>query len=150
MPFSAQFSEELCRRCLEEMARGVHLSSGDAKPRRRTLANMAFVGELYGQGLVTPAMLHEEVLVPLLTGADMRLEMFAEVMGVVGKQLDGMPSLLHVMTAYFHNVAALAASPDQPMRVRCKLWNLLDLRRNNWGHAPVGGTVVGRLHPLRM
>ena len=109
--------------------------------RNRILANLRFVGELYKNDLYEANTLHDE--------GDEGLEMFCELMAIVGKQLD-MPTakLEHkqFMQKYFSKVTQLSLT-YKTSRVRVKLQNLLDLRRNNWVREDGPNTPMESIQP---
>jgi len=161
--FCSKFRRQLLNQCQEEFERGIKLQKElnllppeekemqEMKLRQRTMANMKFVGELYKHNLITERIMHQvmfSLLFPTHPGeklTDEGLELFCELMDTVGKQLDR-PKAQQYMAQYFQQVGLLSQT-YKTARVRFKLQNLLDLRKNNWVREEVVTPITDQQAP---
>jgi len=89
-----------------------------------------FIGALFLHGLISEKIIHY-CLRTLLTLQETDLMKFASLLTLIGKTLDH-PKAKILMDAYFVKIETLAKNPGISTRMRFKLCDVVDLRRNHW------------------
>jgi len=89
-----------------------------------------FLGALFLHGLISEKIIHY-CLKTLLTNIEIDLLKFAALMTLIGHSIDH-PKAKVLMDVYFVRIEGLSQNKTLPMRIRFKLIDLLDLRRNHW------------------
>jgi translation initiation factor 4G len=89
-----------------------------------------FIGALFLHGLIGEKIIHY-CLRTLLSGDESDLLKFASLMMLIGKTID-QPKAKVLMDAYFVKIESLSKSKDISIRMRFKLADVVDLRKNNW------------------
>jgi len=107
----------------------------DAEEIRSRLADRnngvpQFIGALFLHGLISEKIIHY-CLRTLLTLSETDLMKFASLLILIGKTLDH-PKAKILMDAYFVKIDTLSKNPTISTRIRFKLCDVVDLRRNHW------------------
>jgi translation initiation factor 4G len=89
-----------------------------------------FIGALFLHGLISEKIIHY-CLRTLLTLQEPDLTKFASLLTLIGKTLDH-PKAKILMDAYFVKIETLSQNKAISMRVRFKLIDVVELRRNHW------------------
>jgi len=89
-----------------------------------------FIGALFLHGLISEKIIHY-CLRTLLTLQEPDLLKFASLLTLIGKTLDH-PKAKILMDAYFVKIETLRQNKAISMRVRFKMCDVVDLRRNHW------------------
>jgi translation initiation factor 4G len=89
-----------------------------------------FIGALFLHGLISEKIIHY-CLRSLLTTDEADLLKFAALLTLIGKTLDH-PKARVLMDAYFAKIQAITQNKTLPTRIRFRLVDVQDLRKNNW------------------
>jgi translation initiation factor 4G len=89
-----------------------------------------FIGALFLHGLISEKIIHY-CLRTLLTLQEPDILKFASLLTLIGKTLDH-PKAKILMDAYFAKIETITQNKAISMRLRFKLCDVVDLRRNHW------------------
>ncbi|URD81458.1 DUF581 domain containing protein [Musa troglodytarum] len=144
------FKRLLLNKCQEEFERRereeaegheveIQQSEGEKEERRllarmRRLGNVRLIGELYKARMLTERIMHE--CIKKLLGQhhdpdEEDAEALCELMSTIGETIDR-PKAKEHMDAYFDTMTALSTNQKLSSRVRFKLRDAIDLRKNKW------------------
>eukprot|EP00854_Cymbomonas_tetramitiformis_P012415 gene12415-14668_t len=128
---------------LAEIAAEPHLGEEEKefrmrKVKLRTLGNIRLIGELYKEKMIMEKILH--ACVTDLLGSvktkelppEENIEALCNLLTTVGKTLDCSARSKPLLEGYFSRLAALAATPGVPSRIRFMCRDVVDLRKNKW------------------
>ncbi|CAL9134042.1 unnamed protein product [Musa acuminata var. zebrina] len=102
--------------------------------RMRRLGNVRLLGELYKQRMLTERIMHECIKKLLGQHRDPDeedAEALCVLMSTIGETIDH-PKAKEHMDAYFDTMTALSTNQKLSSRVRFKLRDAIDLRKNKW------------------
>ncbi|CAD5197102.1 unnamed protein product [Musa acuminata subsp. malaccensis] len=102
--------------------------------RMRGLGNVRLLGELYKQRMLTERIMHECIKKLLGQHRDPDeedAESLCVLMSTIGETIDH-PKAKEHMDAYFDTMTALSTNQKLSSRVRFKLRDAIDLRKNKW------------------
>jgi hypothetical protein len=89
-----------------------------------------FIGALYLHGIIAEKIIHYCLKTLLITDEHAILK-FAALLTLIGKTLDN-PKAKVLMDAYFSKLNLITQDKSLPTRVRFILFDVIDLRKNNW------------------
>jgi translation initiation factor 4G len=89
-----------------------------------------FIGALYLHGIIAEKIIHY-CLKTLLIPDEHAILKFAALITLIGKTLDN-PKAKVLMDAYFAKLNTISQDKSLPTRVRFILFDVIDLRKNNW------------------
>lgn len=106
---------------------------------RRQRSNMTFVGELYLATVLSHSTMFDLLSITIRPPKDAKyptndyIELLVALLTTVGERLDS--SHKKNLDTYFNALAGFLKKPDCPFphRIRFKIMDLLDLRKNGWG-----------------
>jgi len=102
---------------------------------KRSMGNVKFVGELFKIELLTEKIMHQcirKLLGDIKNPAHEDVESLCNLMETIGKKLDQEKAASY-MNQYFDRMQRMAAEEvGLPTRLRFRLKDILELRRNNW------------------
>lgn len=151
----ALFRKYLLNRCQEEFERGWKVNMPPkpegqteeaallseeyyiaAAAKRRGLGLVKFIGELYKLNMLTERIMHEcikKLLELDESGPDeSEVESLVSLLNTVGLNLEQSERGPALMNVYFERIASIMDHPDLPSRLRFKLLDLIDLRKQGW------------------
>lgn len=124
-----------------------------SKAKRRMLANMRFISELYLKGLLRESIIHRNCIQKLLAiGIEKKeedvLEALCKLLSKTGAKLSENTDAIHHMDRYFQPLEMMAQDHTLPARVRFMLQDLIDQRANNWKlrREEVGAKTIAEIH----
>eukprot|EP01006_Ploeotia_vitrea_P010616 TRINITY_DN27541_c0_g1_i1.p1 TRINITY_DN27541_c0_g1~~TRINITY_DN27541_c0_g1_i1.p1 ORF type:complete len:951 (-),score=99.33 TRINITY_DN27541_c0_g1_i1:80-2908(-) len=130
------FRRLLIDRCQSEFEAGVEVDSDD-KLRKRRVANMKFIGELFKRSLLTEKIMHDVIQRLLLGGGAEdhmptaeEIEVLCKLWMTVGKILDR-PQAQRYIEYYFTQMTRLSKTFPES-RLRFMLLDVIELRGNKW------------------
>ena len=123
------------------------------KAKRRSLANIRFIGELYTFDLISEGIIHKNCIQPLLsigikTKEEETLEAFVKLMRGVGKKVTTTDDGRRLVGEYFKRIVNLAQDYSLPARIRFFLQDLVELRQNRWKPRieEAGAKTIAEIH----
>jgi translation initiation factor 4G len=136
----AAFKKLLLNKCQEEFETppreptpddsGLDVEEIRARLADRNNGVPQFIGALFLHGLISEKIIHY-CLRTLLTFQEPDLLKFASLLTLIGKTLDH-PRAKILMDAYFVKIETISQNKAISMRLRFKLIDVVDLRRNHW------------------
>ncbi|XVE76798.1 hypothetical protein DITRI_Ditri13aG0009500 [Diplodiscus trichospermus] len=108
------------------------------KARRRMLGNIRLIGELYKKKMLTERIMHEcikKLLGEYENPDEEDVEALCILMSTIGEMIDHPKAKVYV-DAYFERMAKLSNNMKLSPRVRFKLKDAIDLRKNKWQQRP--------------
>jgi len=117
----------------DSMSLGDKLAIEEARNKlvERNVGVPTFIGSLYLCGLLNELIVHQCIITLLSTVDESDLNNFALLITTVGKSIDH-PKAKELMDKYFIKIEALSASKAISPRIRFKLKDVIDLRKNEW------------------
>jgi translation initiation factor 4G len=151
----ALFRKYLLNRCQEEFERGWKVNMPPkpegqteeaallseeyyiaAAAKRRGLGLVKFIGELYKLTMLTERIMHEcikKLLELDENGPDeSEVESLVSLLNTVGLNLEQSERGPAMMNVYFERIVSIMNHPDLPSRLRFKLLDVIDLRKQGW------------------
>ena len=151
----ALFRKYLLNRCQEEFERGWKVNMPPkpegqteeaallseeyyiaAAAKRRGLGLVKFIGELYKLGMLTERIMHEcikKLLELDENGPDeSEVESLVSLLNTVGLNLEQSERGPALMNVYFERIVSIMNHPDLPSRLKFKLLDVIDLRKQGW------------------
>nr|CAG23924.1 eukaryotic initiation factor 4G [Sphaerechinus granularis] len=101
------------------------------KAKRRTMGNIRFIGELFKLNILTENIMHGCIMKLLKAKDDDSLECLCNLMSTIGKALDHEKAKNRI-DQYFNKIDKIIASQANQPRIRFLMYDLVDLRKNNW------------------
>lgn len=107
------------------------------RAKRRMLANVRFIGELFLKDLIPERTIHRYCIQPLISrGLTTReedvLEALCKLLSKTGAKLSTKPEAITHIDNYFQRLIALQQDSTLPARVRFMIQDLVEQRRDNW------------------
>lgn len=123
------------------------------KAKRRMLANVGFIGELYIEDLLREQIIHRQCIQKLLSlGIEKKeedvLEALCKLISKTGAKLSENREATDHIDTYFKPLHVLAKDPTLPARVRFMLQDLIEQRSNNWKvrREEAGAKTISEIH----
>lgn len=141
----------------EKAAKAKQKKDGEAemavKAKRRMLANVKFIGELFIKDLLKQNVIHKQCIQKLLRlGIEKReedvLEALCKLISKTGAKLSESKEANHYIDSYFNHLKALSMDPNLPARIRFMLQDLIEQRANNWKvrREEAGAKTIAEIH----
>lgn len=142
----------------EERNAKVHQNKREAdllatKAKRRMLANVRFISELYLKGLLRETIIHKQCIQRLLTiGIEKKeedvLEALCKLLSKTGAKLSENKDAIPHINRYFQPLEKMAQDHTLPARIRFMLQDLIEQRANNWKlrREEVGAKTIAEIH----
>lgn len=107
------------------------------KAKRRMLANVRFIGELFLKGLISEVIIHRQCIQRLLSlGVEKKeedvLEALCKLLSKTGAKLSANNEAKQYIDRYFQPLNVMSRDHSLPARVRFMLQDLIEQRSNNW------------------
>lgn len=106
------------------------------KAKRRAIANILFIGELFLKNLISQHILHRGCmarLMELLEGKeDDVIEAACKLLSKTGAKMTQNPKARDLVQGYFYKLTMLAKDTTIPSRTRFMILDLCDQRKNGW------------------
>lgn len=107
------------------------------KAKRRMLANVRFIGELYLKNLLKETIIHKQCIQKLLVLAASNkeedvLEAICKLISKTGAKLSANAGAAEHINRYFELLTDIAKDPKVPARIRFMIQDLVEQRNNNW------------------
>ncbi|XP_037644118.1 eukaryotic translation initiation factor 4 gamma 1-like [Sebastes umbrosus] len=109
----------------------VELQDSRDQAHRRSLGNIKFIGELFKLKMLTEAIMHDCVVKLLKNHNEESLECVCMLLSTIGKDLD-FEKAKPRMDQYFNQMDLIIKERKTSSKIRFKLQDILDLRKNNW------------------
>lgn len=123
------------------------------KAKRRMLANVRFIGELYIKDLIRENIIHRSCIQKLLTLAIEKreedvLEALCKLLSKTGSKLSTNPQAGDIIGMYFTKLAELELDYSLPARVRFMLKDLIEQKDNEWKvrREEAGAKTIAEIH----
>ncbi|CAB4007797.1 eukaryotic translation initiation factor 4 gamma 3-like isoform X3, partial [Paramuricea clavata] len=115
----------------EKKAKKEKMDEAIAKNKKRMLANIRFIGELFKLRLLTENIMHDCVFKLLRAGDEESLESMCMLLFIIGEDLDSDKAKPR-MEQYFDQINRIIAAKKISSRVIFKLRDVIELRQNKW------------------
>lgn len=123
------------------------------KAKRRMLANVRFISELYLKGLLRETIIHKQCIQRLLTiGIEKKeedvLEALCKLLSKTGAKLSENKDAIQHINRYFQPLEKMSQDHSLPARVRFMLQDLIEQRANNWKlrREEAGAKTIAEIH----
>lgn len=123
------------------------------KAKRRMLANVRFIGELFLKDLLREQIIHRQCIQRLLaigiaSKEEDVLEALCKLISKTGAKLSSNKEAISHIDGYFRPLQALSRDHTLPARVRFMLQDLLEQRANNWKvrREEAGAKTIAEIH----
>eukprot|EP00177_Eucheuma_denticulatum_P008206 GFKZ01014936.1.p1 GENE.GFKZ01014936.1~~GFKZ01014936.1.p1 ORF type:complete len:1621 (+),score=250.80 GFKZ01014936.1:539-4864(+) len=123
------------------------------KAKRRMLANVRFISELYLKGLLRENIIHKQCIQKLLSiGIEKKeedvFEALCKLISKTGAKLSENADALGTINTYFQALATISKDHTLPARVRFMLQDLIDQRANGWKlrREEAGAKTIAEIH----
>lgn len=123
------------------------------KAKRRMLANIRFIGELYLKDLLRESIIHKNCIRKLLTLASESyeeevLEAVCKLISKTGAKLSTSQGASTHIDYYFNVLLDLSKDKRVPARIRFMIQDLVDQRDNNWKvrREEAGAKTIAEIH----
>eukprot|EP00178_Gracilaria_changii_P019575 TRINITY_DN566_c0_g1_i1.p1 TRINITY_DN566_c0_g1~~TRINITY_DN566_c0_g1_i1.p1 ORF type:complete len:1549 (+),score=274.43 TRINITY_DN566_c0_g1_i1:5513-10159(+) len=124
-----------------------------SKAKRRMLANVRFIGELYLKDLLREAVIHRYCIQRLLKlGIEKKeedvLEALCKLVSKTGAKISTNPEAEKLVKEYFSRFELLSRDHTLPARIRFMIQDLIEQRRNGWKvrRQKKGAKTIAEIH----